>query len=500
MNATASAPAVFGIATGSRHTSAAGLHILETGGNAWDAAIAALAMAFVAEPLLASPGGGGYLLSDPTTGVPDVLDFFAQTPKNRPDSTETLDFYPIHGDFGGATQEFHIGAAAAAVPGAIAGLLAIHRKYASRPLAELLAEAIDAARNGIQLEVSQRQVAQILTPIVQHNPHVQAIFQPDKNGRIKNPALADFLETLAALGHDKGHDWFYRGPVAQAILAAQGTGGLLQAEDLRDYTATHRQPLIEEFPGYRVLTNPPPSTGGRLIIAQLQHAHAHKAPLPLRLAAAMREADRLKLTASRAGTTHISVFDANGNLAALTVSNGEGNAQLIAPYGFMLNNFLGEEDINPGGFFDWSPDSRMGSMMAPTVLHSANGHRYALGSGGSNRIKTAIFQVIWHAMAANDHSPGAGKPLNFAVSHPRLHYENGMLDIEAGWPQEAIAQLQKAFPTHRLWPQPSLYFGGVHAVQNGHTNAACGDFRRQGCGLIVSTIPGGESPMAKASR
>lgn len=471
----------FGIASGSRHTSEAGAAILKQGGNAWDAAIAALAMAFVAEPLLASPGGGGYLLSDPAGDQPQVLDFFAQTPKQQPQDTGKLDFHPIHGDFGGTTQEFHIGAAAAAVPGAIAGLLAMHRQYASLPLDTLLAPAIQAARHGITLEPSQLQVAAILEPIINSSEQTRTIFHPDASGHYRNPGLADLLQQLARLGCEQGLRWFYQGPVAEAIVQSQTAGGLLRADDLAAYAVTPRQPLVRDFPGYRLLTNPPPSTGGSLIATQLAHAHANHAPCPLRLAEAMREADRHKAHASTRGTTHISIFDAEGNLAALTVSNGEGNGQVIAPWGFMLNNFLGEEDINPGGFFHWQPGTRMASMMAPSVLHTDNGQRYALGSGGSNRIKSAIFQVIWHAMT--------GKPLNFAVSQPRLHYENGLLDIEAGWSAKAIEQLQQAFPKHRLWEKPSLYFGGVHAVQSGSTNVACGDFRRKGCGILISQPP-----------
>ncbi len=481
MPATTRSLPVFTIATGSRHTSAAGLRVLEQGGNAWDAAIAALAMAFVAEPLLASPGGGGYALSDPASGAPEILDFFAHTPKKRPNDPDTLDFHSIRGDFGGATQEFHIGAAAAATPGAIAGLLAMHRQYASLPLPELLAEAITAARDGIELEPSQRQVAKILTPIVQHNPQTRAIFQPDKNGRVKNPALAKFLDTLAKHGSEAGHEWFYRGEAARIIAATQ-KNGLIRTDDLAGYSVIRRRPLERKFPGYTLLTNPPPSTGGTLIAEQLSHAHASTLPEPLTLAMAMRHADKIKNRGARNGTTHISVADALGNHVALTVSNGEGNGQIIEPYGFMLNNFLGEEDINPGGFFTWEPNRRMGSMMAPTVLHSACGHRYALGSGGSNRIKTALFQVIWHLTAGK-------KPLNFAISHPRLHYENDLLDIEAGWPQKAVDTLRESFPSHRLWDNPSLYFGGVHAVQTGHTHSACGDFRRQGCGLTATTKP-----------
>jgi gamma-glutamyltranspeptidase/glutathione hydrolase len=96
------------------------------------------------------------------------------------------------------------------------------------------------------------------------------------------------------------------------------------------------------------------------------------------------------------GTTHISVADAAGNLAAMTLSNGEGCGRLLPGTGILLNNMLGEEDLSPAGFHLWRPGTRMASMMAPTIAEAGSGRIAALGSGGSNRIRSAVLQVVLH--------------------------------------------------------------------------------------------------------
>src|SRR3546814_5563905 len=116
------------------------------------------------------------------------------------------------------------------------------------------------------------------------------------------------------------------------------------------------------------------------------------------------------------GTTHISVVDDAGNLAALSLSNGEGYGTLLPDSGIMLNNMLGEEDLNHGGFHCWPEDSRLSSMMAPTLATSAEGARFAIGSGGSNRIRTAVLQVLVNLL-------DVGLPMAAATEAARLHIE-----------------------------------------------------------------------------
>jgi gamma-glutamyltranspeptidase/glutathione hydrolase len=147
----------------------------------------------------------------------------------------------------------------------------------------------------------------------------------------------------------------------------------------------------------------------------------------------------------------------------------------------MLNNMLGEEDINLGGFHRWPTDRRLASMMAPTVVRFADGRLAVAGSGGSNRIRTAILQVLSNLI-------DFGMPVERAVDLPRIHYERGLLNIEGGYRQREIDRLIAEFPEHRLWPGRNLFFGGVHAAladpAAGRFGGA-GDPRRDGVAVVL---------------
>jgi len=155
------------------------------------------------------------------------------------------------------------------------------------------------------------------------------------------------------------------------------------------------------------------------------------------------------------GTTHISVVDGEGNLAAMTVSNGEGCGELVNNTGIMLNNVLGEEDLNPGGFFRWRPATRMTSMMAPAALHTPRG-RAVLGSGGSNRLRTAILQVMLNIV---DHRMS----IEEAVAAPRIHMEHGTLNLEPGAIASDLGELQQVFGDKILPAIPNRV-----AIRNAH--------------------------------
>ena len=175
------------------------------------------------------------------------------------------------------------------------------------------------------------------------------------------------------------------------------------------------------------------------------------------------------------GTTHISVADAEGNIASLTASNGEGCSYILPGTGIMLNNMLGEEDLNPGGFNRWKKGARLASMMSPTVAESSDGTRYALGSGGSNRIRSAVTQVLSNLL-------DFGMTPEQAVTAPRMHLEGDKLSIEPGFGDAALAALTSAAPKTHLWPEKNLFFGGVHtvSVKHGGVFDGAGDPRRGG--------------------
>jgi len=161
---------------------------------------------------------------------------------------------------------------------------------------------------------------------------------------------------------------------------------------------------------------------------------------------------------------------------------------MVPGSGIMMNNMLGEEDLNPHGFHAWPEGSRMSSMMAPTVTYGADGSIAAFGSGGSNRIRTAILQVLLNTI-------DFGQGIAEAVAAPRLHFENGVVNLEGGLVEALGAVLGPGLvealqgPERQVvfWPPHNLFFGGVHAVRRdarGHFDAA-GDPRRGGTAVVV---------------
>ncbi|MGB5178913.1 MAG: gamma-glutamyltransferase, partial [Gammaproteobacteria bacterium] len=149
------------VAAGHPATAEAAAWILEAGGNAFDAALAGLCAACVAEPVLTSPGGGGFLLAHRDGGKNTLYDFFVQTPLRKRPVSE-LDFYPIVADFGTAQQEFHIGMGSIATPGTIKGLFQIHSELGTLPMREIVKPAVDFARQGIELNRLQAYIFSIV--------------------------------------------------------------------------------------------------------------------------------------------------------------------------------------------------------------------------------------------------------------------------------------------------------------------------------------------------
>jgi gamma-glutamyltranspeptidase/glutathione hydrolase len=510
------------VATGHPATTAAAAEILEDGGNAFDAVVAGVFAAFTAEPVLASLGGGGFLMARPEGASPRLYDFFVQTPRRKRREDE-LDFRPILADFGPETQEFHIGLGAAATPGTARGLFAVHRDLCRLPMTRIVEPGVRLAAEGCVVNELQAEILRIVHPILLACPAGRAVFAGDggsggtrKPGeRLAWPGLADVLDSLAR----EGDRLFYEGEIGRAIAAAaESGGGQITPDDLKHYEVAVRRPLERAFSGVRVALNPPPCAGGLLIAlglslldpGELRQIGAGRPGHAERLVRAMRLVNRLRgqiqfaddpdiadrlldpklLAAYRAevsglapasrGTTHISAIDARGNAAALTLTNGEGCGRMAANDGFMLNNMLGEADLNPAGHHSWPADTRLSSMMAPTLMLWPDGAATALGSGGSNRIRSAMLQVIANLA-------GFGMSVADAVDAPRLHLEDGLLSIEGGFAEETAKAAAALMPDCRTWPDRSLFFGGVHTVHarvNGSLTAY-GDPRRGGAAAVL---------------
>jgi gamma-glutamyltranspeptidase/glutathione hydrolase len=168
---------------------------------------------------------------------------------------------------------------------------------------------------------------------------------------------------------------------------------------------------------------------------------------------------RLDLTAGDllGSTTHISVLDGDGLCASVTCSNGSGSGVLVPGTGVMLNNMLGEEDLNPLGFHAIAPGRRVPSMMAPTIVLRGGEIELGLGSAGSNRIRSAILQTIVRVVEE-------GMDAAEAVRAPRLHFEQGIVQAEPGIDEDALRRIEdRGTPVLRR-PRINLFFGGVQAV------------------------------------
>jgi gamma-glutamyltranspeptidase/glutathione hydrolase len=195
-----------------------------------------------------------------------------------------------------------------------------------------------------------------------------------------------------------------------------------------------------------------------------------------RLSGAAKSRSRPEPENRHGSTTHISVVDRGGMAVSLTTSNGEGSGIVVPGTGIHLNNMLGEEDINPMGFHTLPAGKTLSSMMAPSIFMQHGMPRLVLGSGGSNRLRGAILQVLYRHIIK-------GEGIETAVHAPRLHNEADMLDAEPGRltakEHDLLASLGWDI---REWKQQSVYFGGVHAISmeaNGSLHGA-GDPRRGG--------------------
>jgi len=174
------------------------------------------------------------------------------------------------------------------------------------------------------------------------------------------------------------------------------------------------------------------------------------------------------------------VIDSEGMAAAMTTSNGEGCGHALPGLGIHVNNFLGEEDINPAGFHRSPPGSWMSTMMSPTIVVIDQVPCFALGSGGSNRIRSAILQALLNLLAYH-------RPLDEAVNAPRMHLEGDKLWFEeAGLPTAAANALDQRWPAATRFAAPSMFFGGVNcAARLDGRLAGAGDRRRGGVVVLA---------------
>lgn len=450
---------------------------LAIGGNAVDAAVAAAFASTISEPGVSSVGGGGFLLVRTPDGRSTLLDFFTSVPSGPTGEPETVTVV-----YSGSSQDFHAGCATVAVPGCLDGFLTAHRRWGILPLSDVVGPAVRHARDGILLEPAQAHAMALIEPVLMLTAQARARMAPRGvllgDGEVfRDEELADFLQRVA--------DGEITGVADLATeFAVLMPDGPITTDDLTAYQVIEREPLVQPIRSGTITTNPLPSLGGSIVAHVLgdlaDDAHAQ----PRAIAEALVETTawlkaRVSGTVSSAGTTHISVVDSQGMSAALTLSNGVGSGVVLPGTGVHLNNMMGEDDLHPGGVAAAIAGQRIRSMMAPSIVDVQDG-TLVLGSGGSERIRSALTRVITLLLAGDTDLAGA-------VEAPRVHVDNrGLIQVEPGVTPTQLVALSELGPV-TTWPDRHFYFGGVNAVQvlAGADLIAHADPRRGGAAIVL---------------
>jgi gamma-glutamyltranspeptidase / glutathione hydrolase len=531
-----SAPALESGAVATEHAlaAAAGAEMLRAGGNAVDAAVAAAAAVCVVHASSCGLGGGGFALVHLANGQDLALDYREEAPARA-----TLDRYQRDGRPDPALTQR--GGLAVGVPGEVAGLAALEQRLGRLSLAAVLAPAARLARDGFRLAETPhlRREIERAKALLTADPGLRATFlgpdgaPPDDEFRIRQPDLAATLEAVGA----EGPAALYRGARAAAVVAAvEGRGGVLTADDLRRYRPRWRRPLAGRLRGYRVVTFPPPGSGGvlleitgilarddldalgpgtatalHLLAGAMAQAFADRAQwygdpafttvpvatllAPPRLAALRAGLSAVGVTAPRAtlvadaGTAHVSAVDAAGNAAAITttINTGFGAGILVPGTGIVLNNEMDDFALAPGvpNVFGLvgseanalAPGKRPQSSMSPTIVLDGKRPVLVVGGSGGPTIISGVAQVALGVVAC-------GRPLRDAVDAPRIHDQGtGALAVEPAISPAVRGALERL--GHQVRVVPVL--GAVAAAGLGPDGrpAAAGDPRKDGGAATV---------------
>src|SRR5256714_3370612 len=462
------------VAGGHPQTAEAGARVLEAGGNAVDAAVAAALVSWVAESPLTGPGSGGFMLvhraRDRSTRV---FDFFVAIP-GLGDERELSLMDHVDVDFsGGSTQRFHIGAASCAIPGAALGLETAHKSFGRLPWRDLFEPAIELARRGVELDDGQAYLHRILDLILRHTPEAREVYEHDGaalsvGDTLVQSELARTLELLA----ERGAAELYHGELgAKVVEHLRASGGSFTRRDLAEYRVIRRRPVRASFCGEEYFSNPPPSRGGVLIAYGLPLLEEFGVGKPGTASAidavarVMREqadapvgrgllrALELGGAVVTRGTTHISVIDGQGNAVALTASTGAGSGIVVPGTGIHMNNMIGEFDIARKP----PPGKRLSSGMSPSLVLRDGGPHLVVGSAGSLRLRGAVMQIVVNVVAH-------GLPVEEAIDRPRVHLEGDHLHCEGGHDPAERDRLEQLGWNVTRWRNRNLYFGGAAAA------------------------------------
>jgi len=487
------------VACGNPDAAAAGVEILEAGGNAIDAAIACAFAMGVVEPLDSGLGAGGFMtLHHVASGTTTCFDFMGTVPAATRyelyQGTDPLGDYTIKVK-GRHNEDGH---RSVAVPGAAAGLCEALEAFGALDRRTVIAPAIRLADSGFTvaskaaLRMSRTEAMLDLTEECR-----RVLKKPDGSlyragDRMAMPDYGRSLEAVA----EHGPAAFYTGDLGAAIVAdMQAHDGFLTAADLAGYEVVRRDPATGEYRGRRIATMSPPSSGGLVAagLAALERrgvpdSAAGRAEALARSMLAMFESRRtglgdpafVKPSAESTETTSLCAMDAAGNAACITYSNNNHSGVVVPGTGILLNNQMRLFHAWAGSPNSVAAGKRPASSMMPTLVFDGARVAMAIGASGATRIVTALLQIMFHHL-------GRGVPLEQAVREPRLHAEEDMMLADADYREIAeplAAELGLRF-TASPGRDPMMASCQTIAVEADGTATAVGDPRARAQGRVV---------------
>jgi gamma-glutamyltranspeptidase / glutathione hydrolase len=430
----------------------AALRALRQGGNAVDAAIVAALTLSVVEPYNSGLGGGGMALVW-TDKKAQAFDFRETAPLRANPRTYIEAPHP---------EASRVGPLAIAVPGTLAGLELLHRKFGRLPWDSLFNEAIEYSERGFKPDAELKRRIQAKAGCLLRDYHSAQIYrpllQPEVTGKWTQPDLAETLKKIRGGGAAE----FYRGPTGAELVAnLQGKGALLQAGDLQKYQALEREALSANYPFGKIWGMPPPSSGGVGVIVGMNFLEARlkkdkdgwNQNREAWLAAAMAAIFKIRnsemgdpefnpgmpikewLKKGDGNTSHLSVMDGEGNAVALTVTLNLsfGSCVTAGKTGIMMNDEMDDFSTRPGQPNDFGlvqseknkveAGKRPLSSMSPTIVTKGRHALAALGSPGGPRILTSVFQVL-----ANRYF--GGESWSAAIAQERLHFQGEPAELQ----------------------------------------------------------------------
>jgi gamma-glutamyltranspeptidase/glutathione hydrolase len=476
------------VAAGHPATAEVGAEILEDGGSAADAVVAACLASCVAETVMTGLLGGGHAIHfDAAQARSQNLDCFVAVPGLGREG-EPVPLLELEVPFGTELVRYAVGIGSCGVPGVPAGLDALHQSHGRLPWPRLVEPALRLARGSVPMPAAQAACLRMLAPVMTMNEGAR-IYSPGgkllaEGELLRQPGLVAALEALA----EEGPRSAYEGTLARALLGLmEERGGLVTQEDLSAYEARWSDPVEVEFRGYRVETRAGLSDFPAALRRLAELRGLSEPERVLALAAAL-----LEEPLTQHGTTNITAIDADGNACVLTTSLGLGSGDFVPGFDLHLNSMLGEADLLTGSL---EPGERMASMMAPTIAlrsgaraeparpsvrrrrvgASDGGVALAVGAAGGTRLRSALLQVVAGIL-------DEGLEPQAAVDRPRLHPVASIVHLEPGFGPETTGALEAAGFEVRVWPDRHHFFGGVSAVT---PNGGAGDPRRSGEARVV---------------